>query len=420
MIDNNDGVVKNCKDIIQHLHPINIDELKKYFRERKIITETEPGIYIQNRNAFITRLGLPEDFKEKRSEDCDLNETFGMIELGYNDDDEVGDDGNYHYDFSEFYKYVNPLTYLIVKNNSLKRPDEKKDLEDAIDLLVENGADINFDYVTVMDVFIYFNNSPFSEDLEISGNVNILDIAIQVKNIVAIGKLLKYDELVIRQPSSHFKILGEIALLDNVELFVQLIEKIEKTETIDIVDYTLNYNYHIKKLKSDFDNLKKKFQHNYGLFRRRPEDGEDVLKEKMGKIREELKKVLRVLIKAFKKMNYNSIPQEEQKKLLQYVGDDKELELFLIKNGVMNKEIATYTKEQRRINTIKKVLSKKIPEEKIVDEITNEILGLGGKTKKRKNKKSKSHKNKTKGKKNKSKSKKKTSLKNYDIYRMPY
>ena len=48
-----------------------------------------------------------------------------MIELGYNDDDEVGDDGNYHYDFSEFYKYVNPLTYLIVKNNSLKRPDEK-------------------------------------------------------------------------------------------------------------------------------------------------------------------------------------------------------------------------------------------------------------------------------------------------------
>ena len=49
------------------------------------------------------------------------------------------------------------------------------------------------------------------------------------------------------------------------------------------------------------------------MFRRRPEDGEDVLKEKMGKIREELKKVLRVLIKAFKKMNYNSIPQEEQK-----------------------------------------------------------------------------------------------------------
>ena len=114
----------------------------------------------------------------------------------------------------------------------MKRPDEKKDLEDAIDLLVENGADINFDYVTVMDVFIYFNNSPFSEDLEISGNVNILDIAIQVKNIVAIGKLLKYDELVIRKPSSHFKILGEIALLDNVELFVQLIEKIEKLKPL--------------------------------------------------------------------------------------------------------------------------------------------------------------------------------------------
>ena len=268
--------------------------------------------------------------------------------------------------------------------------------------------------------FLFILITLIFEDLEISGNVNILDIAIQVKNIVAIGKLLKYDELVIRKPSRHLTIIGEIALLDNVELFVQLIEKIEKTETIDIIDYTLNYNEHIKKLKSDFDNLKKKFQHNYGVFRRRPEDGEDVLKEKMGKIREELKKVLRVLIKAFKKMNYNSIPQEEQKKLLQYFGDDKELELFLIKNGVMNKEIATYTKEQRRINTIKKVLSKKIPEEKIVDEITNEILGLGGKTKKRKNKKSKSHKNKTKGKKNKSKSKKKTSLKNYDIYRMPY
>ena len=31
--------VVNCKDIIQHLHPINIDELKKYFNEREIITE---------------------------------------------------------------------------------------------------------------------------------------------------------------------------------------------------------------------------------------------------------------------------------------------------------------------------------------------------------------------------------------------
>ena len=388
MSDNNDGVV-NCKDIIQHLHPINIDELKKYFRERKIITETEPGFYIQNRNVFITRLGLPEDFKEKRSEDCDLNEIFGIFEPG-----EVGDDGFYHYDFSEFYKYVNPLTYLIIKNNSLKRPDEKKDLEDAIDLLVENGADINFDYVTVMDEIIYFNNSPFSKkDFEISAALNILDIAIQVKNIVAIGKLLKYDELVIREPSSHLTILGEIALLDNVELFVQLIEKIKKTETIDIVDYTLNQFVNKRTMKINLQS---------------PE------------IREELKKVLRVLIKAFKKMNHNSIPQEEQKKLLQYVGNDKELNLFLIKNGVMNKEIATYAKEQRRINTIKKVLSKKIPEEKIVDEITNEILGLGGKTKKRKNKKSKSHKNKTKGKKNKSKSKKKTSLNNYDIYRMPY
>ena len=55
MGDNNDGVV-NCKDIIQYLHPININELKKYFRERKIITETEPGFYIQNRNVFILSL----------------------------------------------------------------------------------------------------------------------------------------------------------------------------------------------------------------------------------------------------------------------------------------------------------------------------------------------------------------------------
>ena len=418
MGDNNDEFkdAKNCKEIIQHLHPINIDELKKYFKERKIITETEPGFYKENRNRFMTKLGLPEDFKEKRSEDCDLNDTFRMIEPDDDDADSV--DGFYHYDFSEFYKYVNPLTYLIVKNNSLKRPDEKKDLEDAIDLLVENGADINFDYVTVMDVFIYFNNSPFSEDLEISGNVNILDIAIQVKNIVAIGKLLKYDELVIRKPSRHLTIIGEIALLDNVELFVQLIEKIEKTETIDIIDYTLNYNEHIKKLKSEFDNLKIRLQHNYGVFVRRPEDGEDVLKDNMIEIRKELKKVLKLLIKAFKKMNHNSIPQEEQKKLLQYFGDDKELELFLIKNGVMNKEIATYVKEQRRINTINEALSKKIPDDKIIKSIMDKYLG--GKTKKRKNKKSKSHKNKTKGKKNKSKSKKKTSLNNYDIYRMPY
>ena len=173
MSDNNDGVV-NCKDIIQHLYPINIDELKKYFRERKIITETEPGFYKENRNRFITQLGVPEDFTEKRSEDCDLNDTFVIIELDDDDADSVN--GFYHFDFSEFYKYVNPLTYLIVKNNSLKRPNEKKDLEDAIDLLVENGADINFDYRTVMDFFIYFNNSPFSEDLEISANVNILDI----------------------------------------------------------------------------------------------------------------------------------------------------------------------------------------------------------------------------------------------------
>jgi hypothetical protein len=389
MSDNDEfKYAKSCKDIIQHLHPINIDELKKYFKERKIITETEPGFYKGNRQLFVSQLGLPEDFTEKRSEDCDLNDIFGMIELGYDDDDEVGDDGFYHYDFSEFYKYVNPLTYLIVKNNSLKKKQEKEDLRDAIDLLVENGADINFHYVTVMEVLIYFNNSPFEEDLEISGNVNILDIAIQVENIVAIEKLLEYKELVIRQPFRHFQILGEIALLDNVELFVQLIEKIEKTETIDIIDQTLNYNYHIKKLKS-----------------------------KMREKREELKPILKLLTKAFKKMNHNSIPQEEQKKLLQYVGDDEELKTFLIKNGVMNKDIATYAQEQRRKKTIQKALSK-IPDETIVSEIINEYLG--GKTKKRKNKKSKSHKNKTKGKKNKSKSKKKTSLNNYDIYRMPY
>ena len=100
--------LKSCKDIIQHLHPINIDELKKYFKERKIITKTKPGIYIQNRNEFITRFGLPKDFKEKRSEDCDLNGTFEIIEPDDDDADSV--DGSYHFDFSEFYKYVNPLT----------------------------------------------------------------------------------------------------------------------------------------------------------------------------------------------------------------------------------------------------------------------------------------------------------------------
>ena len=428
MGDNNDEEV-NCMDIIQHLHPINIDELKKYFKERKIITETEPGFYKGNRDRFITQLGLPEKFEEKRSENCDLNNNFGMIDELV-DDDANSVDGQYYYDFSEFYKYVNPLTYLIVKNNSLKKTQEKEDLRDAIDLLVENGADINFHYVTIIDVYINFYNSPFKQDLEINADLNILDIAIQVKNIVAIGKLLKYDELVIRKPSRYLTILGEIALLDNVELFVQLIEKIEKTETIDIIDYTLKYNEHIKKLKLDLDHLRIRFRQAYrpsprltysGVYIIRGpgnrEDSEEVLIEKMSKIREELKKVLTVLIKAFKKMNHNSIPQEEQKKLLQYVGDDKELNTFLIKNDVMNKDIATYAQEQRRKKTIQKALSK-IPDETIVREIMDEYLG--GKTKKRKNKKSKSHKNKTKGKKNKSKSKKKTSLKNYDIYRMPY
>ena len=418
MSNNNDEFkdAESCKDIIQHLHPINIDELKKYFKERKIITETEPGFYKGNRNRFITQLGLPEKFEDKRSENCDLNDNFGMIdELVDDDADSV--DGQYYYDFSEFYKYVNPLTYLIVKNNSLKKTQEKEDLRDAIDLLVENGADINFHYVTIIDVYINFYNSPFKQDLEINADLNILDIAIQVKNIVAIGKLLKYDELVIRQPSSHFKILGEIALLDNVELFVQLIEKIEKTETIDIIDYTLNYNEHIKKLKSDFDNLKIKFQQNYGVFRRRPEDREEALIEQMRKKRDALKPILELLIRAFKKMNNNSIPQEEQKKLLEYVGDDKELKTFLIKNGVMNKEIATYAKEKRRQQLISEALSK-VKEEKIIKRIMDEYLG--GKTKKRNNKKTKKRKNKkTKGKKNKSKSKKKL-VGYYDIYRMPY
>jgi hypothetical protein len=419
MSDNNDEFkdAENCKDIIQHLHPINIDELKKYFKERKIITETEPGFYKGNRNRFITQLGLPEEFEEKRSEDCDLNETFGLIEP--DDDDGNSDDGNFLYDFSGFYKYVNPLTYLIVKNNSLKKPDEKKDLREAIDLLVKNGVDINFHYVTVMDVYIFFNNSPFEEDLKINADLNILDIAIQVKNIVAIEKLLKYDELVIRKPSRHLTILGEIALLDNVDLFVQLIEKIEKTETIDIIDYTLNYNEDIKKLKLDFENLKTKWFQNKNIpsAMRRPEAREEVLIEKMREKRDELKPILKLLIKAFKQMNNNSIPQEEQKKLLKYVDNDEEFKKFLIKNGVMNKDIATYAREQRHQKLISQVLSK-AREEKIIKSIMEDYLG--GKTKKRKNKKSKSHKNKTKGKKNKSKSKKKTSLKKYDIYRMPY
>ena len=420
MSDNNEFKdAENCKDIIQHLHPINIDELKKYFKERKIITETEPGFYKGNRNRFITQLGLPEEFEEKRSEDCDLNDTFGMIEI--DDDDANSDDGEYPYDFSEFYKYVNPLTYLIVKNNSLKKPREKEDLEDAIDLLVENGADINFDYVTAMDVYIFFNNSPFEEDLKINADLNILDIAIQVKNIVAIEKLLEYKELVTGyarwHPSRHLTILGEIALLDKVELFVQLIEKIEKTETIDIIDYTLNYNEHIKKLKSDFENLKTRWFQNKTIpsAMRRPEDREEALIKQMREKRDELKPILKLLIQAFKQMNNNSIPQEEQKKLLKYVGDDKELKTFLIKNGVMNKDIATYAKEQRRQKLISQVLSK-AREEKIIKSIMDEYLG--GKTKKRKNKKSKSHKNKTKGKKNKSKSKKKL-VGYYDINRMP-
>ena len=418
MSNNNDEFkdAESCKDIIQHLHPINIDELKKYFKERKIITETEPGFYKGNRNRFITQLGLPEKFEDKRSENCDLNDNFGMIdELVDDDADSV--DGQYYYDFSEFYKYVNPLTYLIVKNNSLKKTQEKEDLRDAIDLLVENGADINFHYVTIIDVYINFYNSPFKQDLEINADLNILDIAIQVKNIVAIEKLLEYKELVIRKPSRHLTIIGEIALLDNVELFVQLIEKIEKTETIDIIDYTLNYNEHIKKLKSDFDNLKIKFQQNYGVFRRRPEDREEALIEQMRKKRDALKPILELLIRAFKKMNNNSIPQEEQKKLLEYVGDDKELKTFLIKNGVMNKEIATYAKEKRRQQLISEALSK-VKEEKIIKRIMDEYLG--GKTKKRNNKKTKKRKNKkTKGKKNKSKSKKKL-VGYYDIYRMPY
>ena len=418
MSNNNDEFkdAESCKDIIQHLHPINIDELKKYFKERKIITETEPGFYKGNRNRFITQLGLPEKFEDKRSENCDLNDNFGMIdELVDDDADSV--DGQYYYDFSEFYKYVNPLTYLIVKNNSLKKTQEKEDLRDAIDLLVENGADINFHYVTIIDVYINFYNSPFKQDLEINADLNILDIAIQVKNIVAIEKLLEYKELVIRKPSRHLTIIGEIALLDNVELFVQLIEKIEKTETIDIIDHTLNYNEHIKKLKSDFDNLKIKFQQNYGVFRRRPEDREEALIEQMRKKRDALKPILELLIRAFKKMNNNSIPQEEQKKLLEYVGDDKELKTFLIKNGVMNKEIATYAKEKRRQQLISEALSK-VKEEKIIKRIMDEYLG--GKTKKRNNKKTKKRKNKkTKGKKNKSKSKKKL-VGYYDIYRMPY
>ncbi len=133
-----------------------------------------------------------------------------------------------------------------------------------------------------------------------------------------------------------------------------------------------------------------------------------------------LKKMLGVLILAFKRMNYNSIPQEVQKKLLVYAGDDEELKTFLIDNDVMTKDIATYTRKLRR----EKIISDFFGKNKVNSITENKIKEYegkrAGKTKKRKNKKSKSHKNKTKGKKNKSKSKKKTSLNNYDIYRMPY
>ena len=57
--------------------------------------------------------------------------------------------------------------------------------------------------------------------------------------------------------------------------------------------------------------------------------------------------MLGVLILAFKRMNYNSIPQEVQK-LLVYVGDDEELKKFLIDNDVMTKDIATYTRNKKK------------------------------------------------------------------------
>tara|TARA_Y100000591_G_C21818431_1_gene692126 strand:+ start:402 stop:1646 length:1245 start_codon:yes stop_codon:yes gene_type:complete len=414
MSDNNDDEfsdVVNCKDIIQHLHPINIDELKKYFKERKI--KTEPGIYTEDRNWYNNLLKLPEEFEEKRSEDCDLNACFIKSNYRYWDEDGVEhfddidfeDDNEYHIDFSEIYKYVNPLTYLIVKNNLLKRPDEKKDLKDAIDLLVKNGADINFHYMTVMPCFFYFYNSPFEKELEISVDTNILDIATQVKNIVAIEKLFEYDDILIRKApvySETNNIIGEIALLENVDLFLQLINKIEKTETIDIIDYILN----------GFSTYKTPNLIYWDRENGRATGYSDCKKD--------LKKMLGVLILAFKRMNYNSIPQEVQKKLLVYVGDDKELKTFLIDNDVMTKDIATYKRKLRR----EKIISDFFGKNKVDSIIENKIKEYegkrAGKTKKRKNKKSKSHKNKTKGKKNKSKSKKKTSLKNYDIYRMPY
>lgn len=396
MSDNNDEFkdAKNCKEIIQHLHPINIDELKKYFNERKI-TE-EPGIYTEIRGQYTESLHLPE-FKEKQVEGCNLNLPFTDINIddGKHQDLYNEDSGDFHVEFSELYKFANPLTYLIVKNNSLKTSNEKKYLKDAIELLVENGADINYFLNIQQDVSIVFKNTPFENDLNFDED-SIIYLAMQVENKVAIEKLLEYDELVIikpfviRPPYRHLSILRKIALLDNVDLFVQLIQKIEKTETIGIVDYTLNQFVDIRTMKINLQS---------------PE------------IREELKIVLRVLIRALKKMNNNSIPQKEQKELLKYVGDDEELKTFLINNHVMNKDIATYAKKLRRENTIKKALSEKISDDKIVKSIMDE---WGGKTKKRKNKKSKSHKNKTKGKKNKSKSKKKTSLNNYDIYRMPY
>ena len=145
MSDNNDEFsdVVNCKDIIQHLHPINIDELKKYFKEIKIITE--PGKYTEIRDQYIKSRHLPE-FEEKQVEGCNLNLPFTDINIDDGTHQDLYDEysGEFNVDFSEFYKFANPLTYLIVKNNSLKRPDEKEDLKDAIDLLVEIGADINY------------------------------------------------------------------------------------------------------------------------------------------------------------------------------------------------------------------------------------------------------------------------------------
>ena len=62
--------------------------------------------------------------------------------------------GDYHFDL--IIQICKSFNYLIVKNNLLKRPDEKR-FKRCNRPLVKNGADITFHYLTIMNVF-YFNN----------------------------------------------------------------------------------------------------------------------------------------------------------------------------------------------------------------------------------------------------------------------